>query len=123
MKKITIKAPAKVNLTLDIVEKKRKYHAISSLVASIDLCDEITIKERKDRRINLDMKGIKMDCDLTENNAYLAAKAFVDKFSTMGADIKIVKNIPLSSGLGGSSADTAGVLRGLKELYNLDCDI
>lgn len=123
MKKIIVKAPAKVNLTLDVVEKTRKYHAIKTLVASIDLCDEITIKDRKDRRINLTVKGIPMDCEVTENNAYKAAKAFMDKFSTMGADIKIVKNIPLSSGLGGSSADTAGVLKGMKELYNLDCDL
>ena len=93
MKKITIKAPAKVNLTLDIVEKTRKFHAIKTLVASIDLYDEITIKDRKDRRINLTMKGIPMDCETTENNAYIAAKTFMEKFSTMGADIKIVKNI------------------------------
>lgn len=123
MKKITIKAPAKVNLTLDIVEKTRKFHAIKTLVASIDLYDEITIKDRKDRRINLTMKGIPMDCETTENNAYIAAKNFMEKFCTMGADIKIVKNIPLSSGLGGSSADTAGVLKGMKELYELDCDL
>ena len=123
MKKITIKAPAKVNLTLDIVEKTRKFHAIKTLVASIDLYDEITIKDRKDRRINLTMKGIPMDCETTENNAYIAAKNFMEKFFTMGADIKIVKNIPLSSGLGGSSADTAGVLKGMKELYELDCDL
>lgn len=123
MKKITLKAPAKVNLTLDVVEKTRKYHNIKTLVASIDLCDEITIKDRKDRRINLTVNGIPMDCDVTENNAYKAAKAFMDNFSTMGADIKIQKNIPLSSGLGGSSADTAGVLKGMKELYNLDCDV
>ena len=43
MKKIKIKTPAKINLTLDILGVTENFHDIKSLVASIDLFDEITI--------------------------------------------------------------------------------
>ena len=117
MKKITIKAKAKVNLTLDVLGQNGGYHDINSLVTTIDLFDKITIKKRKDSRITLTMKGLAVDCPITENNAYKAAQMFIKSFCTNGVDIIIHKNIPLGAGLGGSSADIAGVLLGMKELY------
>ncbi len=120
MKKITIKAKAKINLTLDVVGLTNGYHDLSTLVTTIDLYDKITIKKRKDSAINLKCTGLEMDCSVTDNNAYKTAKAFIDKFSTGGVDIIIEKNIPLGAGLGGSSADIAGVLNGLKTLYGVN---
>ena len=117
MKKIKIKAPAKINLTLDILGANEGYHEIKSLVASIDLSDTIILNKRKDTRVTLTTDGLKMDCDAVDNNAYKACRAFVEKYSTLGADIKLKKAIPIGAGLGGSSADIAGVLRGMKELY------
>lgn len=123
MKKIKIKAPAKVNLTLDVLGKNEKFHQIKSLMASIDLSDEIIVKKRNDDKINLKMKGLKVDCLPIDNNAYKAAKLFMATFSTKGADIIIKKRIPIGAGLGGSSADIAGVLNALKKLYQIDCDL
>ena len=120
MKKIVINAPAKVNFTLDILGVEGNYHKIKSLVSTIDLYDKITIKKRKDSRINLVMKGIKVDCEITENNAYKAAKAFVEKYKTLGVDIIVNKRIPVGAGLGGSSVDIAGVLNGMKKLFLVD---
>ena len=117
MKKIVINAPAKVNFTLDVLGTEGNYHKIKTLVSTIDLFDKITIKKRKDSRINLVMKGFPVDCEPSENNAYKAAKAFIDKYKTLGVDIIVDKKIPVGAGLGGSSVDISGVLKGMKKLF------
>ena len=53
------------------------------------------------------------------NNAVKAGEAFVAAFGTRGADIRICKDIPMGAGLGGSSADAAGVLNALAKLYGV----
>lgn len=120
MKKIKVKARAKINLTLDVLGIEGKYHNISTLVSTIDLHDIIIIKKRKDKRITLTMKGLPVDVATVDNNAYKACKKFIEKFGTLGVDIVVKKNIPVGGGLGGSSADIAGVLRGLKELFEIN---
>ena len=119
MKKITVKANSKVNLTLDILGVSGGYHLLSSLVCSTALSDTITVRKRKDDLITLKNKGIKIDCSLIDNNAYKTAKLFQKTFNTSGVDIIIDKRIPLGGGLGGSSADIAGVLNAMKKLFNV----
>lgn len=119
MKKIKIKARAKINLTLDVLGLEQNYHNINTLVSTIDLHDKILIKKRKDRLINLKMKGLPVDSPILENNAYKACKVFIQKFDTSGVDVIVNKRIPIAGGLGGSSADIAGVLNGLKELFDI----
>lgn len=123
MKKIVVKAPAKINLTLDVLGTEGKFHEIKTLVSTINVYDKITIKPRKDSRINLEMKGLAVDCAVTENNAYKAGKIYMDKVSSMGADIVIEKKIPIGAGLGGSSADIAGVLIGMQKAYKQKADL
>lgn len=119
MHKTKVKIPAKINLTLDILSKEQEYHKIKSLVSSVNIYDKIYIKKRKDSNITLIFKGIDPKCEITKNNAYKAAKLFMDKFSVGGVDIIVKKNIPLASGLGGSSADIAGVLLAMKKLFKV----
>lgn len=123
MKKIKIKVPAKINLTLDVVGIEGKYHEIKSLVASVNVYDVITLKKRMDNQIVLNMKGLKVDCCVPDNNAYKAAKLFAETFSTGGVTITVEKNIPVGGGMGGSSADIAGVLKGMNILYEVDFDM
>ena len=123
MRKTVIKAPAKINLTLDVLGVEKNYHEIKTLVSTIDLYDTITIKPRKDSCINLIMKGLAVDCSITENNAYKAGKLYMDKVSAKGADIIIEKNIPCGAGLGGSSADIAGVLNGMQKAFKKKADL
>lgn len=123
MKKITLNAPAKINLTLDILGVTKGFHDIKSLVTSIDLYDIITVKKRKDGKITLVCEGLPVDCAPADNNAFKAAMLFKETFGTLGVDIKIIKRIPVGGGLGGSSADIAGVLRAMKALYNVDGDL
>lgn len=115
-----VKVYAKVNLTLDITGVVGGYHAIDSVVASIDLSDTVTVKKRNDRIVNVFMHGEGSEAILPEeNNAYKAAKAFMAAFNTTGADVTVWKNIPVGAGLGGSSADVVGVLRGMAKIYGV----
>ena len=124
MKKIRIKSPAKINLTLDILGLESGYHQLKSLVASVDLFDTITLwKKDGGTGISIKIDGLPLDCPITENNAYIATKAFLEKFSLDGVNIVVEKKIPIGGGMGGSSADIAGVLRGLKQLFEVDCDL
>ncbi len=123
MKKIKIKANAKLNLTLDVKEGAGGYHDINSLVTNVDIYDEITLVKRTDHVIHIFMSGLPLDCSILDNNAYRAASLFIKTYKTYGVDIYIKKNIPVGGGLGGSSANIAGVLNGLKSLYELDCDV
>ena len=128
MKKVKIKIPAKLNLTLDVTGKKDGYHVLDSLFVSVNVCDEIVVKERKDEGIRLSFlrkKTIprnKKTCAYAEispekTNAYRAAEAYITTFGTSGADITVKRKIPTGGGLGGSSADAAGVLVALSKLY------
>ena len=114
------KAYAKINLTLDILGVKDGYHLLDSLVLAIDLYDLITVKKRKDGKIRLYSHGEGSEGIPEEkNNAYKAAVAFQSEFSCGGAEISIFKNIPVGAGLGGSSADAAGVLNAMKKLFGV----
>ncbi len=123
MKKVTVEAPAKINLTLDITGAEGGFHQIKSFVATIDLCDKLTFKKRKDKKVVVHDKGFKCDCPPEKNNAYKTANLFIERFKTDGVDIYIKKKIPVGGGLGGSSADIAGTLNGLASLYNVDADL
>ncbi len=121
MKTVAIKAYAKVNLTLEIVGQAGGYHQLDSLVASVNIFDKIVLKKRKDSLCSVVMKGLGSESIPPEhNNALKAGEAFAKVFHTTGADITVYKNIPLGAGLGGSSADAAGVLRGMAKLYGVD---
>lgn len=113
-----VKAYAKLNLTLAITGVNNGWHMLDSLVCSVDIFDLIKINKRRDGKINVQMRGMGIEALPPEqNNAYKAAKAYISRFNCGGADITIYKNIPVGAGMGGSSADAAGVIRGMSKLY------
>jgi 4-diphosphocytidyl-2-C-methyl-D-erythritol kinase len=116
---VRIKAYAKINLSLDILGRENGYHMLDSVVTTIDIYDLITLKKRKkDKNVTISMHGLDSESiPYEKNNAVIAAEKFIKEFDTNGVDIVIYKNIPMGAGLGGSSADVAGVLNGLKKLY------
>lgn len=121
MNAVKIKAYAKVNLTLDILGEENGYHLLDSFVASVELYDLVVLKKRKDGLVSVIMHGMDSEGIPPEsNNAYKAGEAFVKRFGCRGADITVYKNIPMGAGLGGSSADAAGVLNGMARLYGID---
>lgn len=118
MNAVKVNAYAKLNLTLDVTGRENGYHTLDSLVTTISLSDRIVVKKRRDQLVNIVMHGMGSEGIYPErNNAYLAGEAFVKRFGTTGADIAVYKNIPIGAGLGGSSADAAGVLNAMAKLY------
>ena len=121
MNYIKLKAHAKINLSLDVTGTEGGYHLIDSVVTTIDLSDVIAVKKRRDKLVSVTMHGMGSEnISFGENNAVRAAEALVRQYGTNGADITVWKNIPLGAGLGGSSADVAGVLNAMKTLYGAD---
>ena len=114
------RAYAKINLTLEITGVEQGYHLLDSLVTSVDLYDDIKLTRRADDYSTVRMQGMGSENIPPEtNNALKSAFAFSKRFKTAGVDIVIKKNIPLGGGLGGSSADTAGVLYGMAKLFGI----
>ena len=116
--KLTELAPAKLNLTLEVGEKRSDgYHEVQSVMSCAALYDEVTLEGGTSG-------GISMTCDcpglpLDDTNLCLrAAKLFFKKTGIPcdGLHIELSKRIPMQSGLGGGSADGAGVLVGLNAL-------
>ena len=117
MEKISIKAPAKINLYLEVLRKRDDgFHEIESLMQAIDLYDDITLE--KSDRIELTVNDPSLPAD-SNNLAFRAAKALQSRFPFPGVKIGLTKNIPMGAGLGGGSSDAAFVLRGLCRLYDL----
>jgi len=121
MMKITEKAYAKINLTLDIVgDLPGGYHELCSVMQSTTLCDILEISLQKgDGRIETVTDKSYLPTG-EKNLAGRAARLFLDKLGVTDADvsIKIEKNIPVGAGLGGGSADAAAVLRGMNKLFS-----
>ncbi len=115
-----VRANAKINLTLDVVGKREDgYHLIDSVFQSVSLCDEISVE--KSDKITLCCTDSTIEDK--SNIAYIAAECFFKETGILGgAKIVIEKNIPLSSGMGGGSADAAAVLVALDKLYNTRLD-
>ncbi len=118
--KIKVKAYAKINLMLDIVATRTDgYHDLFMIMQSIGLYDTITISAAKTQNITItcNINDIPLD---ERNIAYKAATAFFKtvKIKNKGINIDIVKRIPHAAGLAGGSADGAGVLVALNNLFS-----
>lgn len=120
MREFIIYAPAKLNLYLDVLEKRPDgYHNIKTLFEKIDLKDEIVVKEKN---AGLDIKVEPFgSCPAGRDN--IACKAVRRLLEEAGADIGleilIKKNIPVSAGLGGGSSDAASLLRSINQIFEL----
>ena len=118
---LKVKTPAKINLTLEIVNKRPDgFHNIKSIMQLIDLYDFITIKAEKSAQTLIKLSGNSEEIPYNEKNlVYKATKLFLDKTELSGYefDIYIEKNIPISAGLAGGSTNAAGTLYGLNKLF------
>jgi 4-diphosphocytidyl-2-C-methyl-D-erythritol kinase len=114
---ITIEAPAKINLTIEVLGKRPDgYHEIRSVVQTVSLCDTLRFSLGKSIEIRSISPGWSAKQSIIPKAADLI-KAITGYAG--GAVIEVEKRIPLMAGLGGDSSDTAAVLRGLNELWQL----
>ncbi|GGA70866.1 4-(cytidine 5'-diphospho)-2-C-methyl-D-erythritol kinase [Ornithinibacillus halotolerans] len=118
------KAPAKINLSLDVLSKRDDgYHNVEMIMTTVDLADRIELNTIEEDRVEVSLWSRYVPND-ERNLAYKAAMAFKKKYNiTKGVHIKIEKVIPVSAGLGGGSTDAAAVLRGLNQLWNMNIPI
>jgi 4-diphosphocytidyl-2-C-methyl-D-erythritol kinase len=118
---ITVLAPAKLNLTLDVLGKREDgYHEMRMVMQSVSLADELTLSVEPGEGIALSSNLGFLPLD--ERN--LAAAAALRLREETGAEwgkltIRLTKRIPVCAGLAGGSSDAAAVLRGLNQLCGL----
>ncbi len=115
---LTVPAPAKLNLTLEVLAKRPDgFHEIRSVIQTVNLCDSL--------RFQLS-RNVEFKCDAPD---WIPEESLISKATGLlqtatgcskGATIEISKRIPLVSGLGGDSSDAAATLRGLNKLWELN---
>jgi len=113
------KAPAKVNLFLRVVRKREDgYHDIFSLMQKISLYDELYFSPCNRRGVFLDCSDDTLPTD--EDNLVFKAAQSIFEFCNyrFGVKIRIIKNIPLTAGLGGGSSDAAATLLALNSIFS-----
>jgi 4-diphosphocytidyl-2-C-methyl-D-erythritol kinase len=118
--KLLVKAPAKINLSLDVLFKRPDgYHEVEMVMTTIDLADrlELSLLDRDEIQIVSHNRFVPDD---ERNLAFQAAKLLKKRFGVkQGVRIGIEKNIPVAAGLAGGSSDAAAALRGLNKLWRL----
>ncbi|MDP9743573.1 UNVERIFIED_ORG: 4-diphosphocytidyl-2-C-methyl-D-erythritol kinase [Bacillus sp. B2I3] len=118
--KLMEKAPAKINLALDVLFKRPDgYHEVEMIMTTVDLADRIELKEITGNHIQI-LSHSRFVPDDHRNLAYQAAFILKERFGiNKGVSITIEKNIPVAAGLAGGSSDAAATLRGLNRLWKL----
>lgn len=125
----TVRAFAKINLTLDVFSKRADgYHGMASVMQAISLHDTLTLTRREE-------PGLGFTCDAPDaaqipadatNLVYRAAEAALKAAETAGRRIEggvalhLVKRVPAQAGLGGGSSDAVATLLGMNALLELD---
>ena len=107
-----IKSYAKINLALNVVGKKKKLHKIESLISFIDLHDLISLKQINKKNHIIIFKG-KFSKNIGKINTVTNLLQLLDKKNLLNNrkfNIKIVKNIPQESGMGGGSMNAASLI-------------
>lgn len=117
MDKVTVIAPAKINLSLDILGvDERGYHLLDMIMQTVSLFERVTVsKKKKDITLSSNARYIPTD---SKNVAIKAAMLFFEYTGIQGgAHIHIKKTVPIKAGMAGGSADAAGVIVGLDKIY------
>ena len=118
---VTVEAPAKINLTLDVVGRRDDgYHLVETVMQAVDLCDRVTVRRTdKPGAVSLLCDDARVP-DGPDNTAVRAAAAFFAAcgLPNPGVEIGLRKRIPLQAGLAGGSADAAGTLVALDRLMD-----
>lgn len=118
MDRVTVIAPAKINLSLDITGVDEKgYHLLDMVMQSVSIFERVTLtKQEKGITMGSNARYIPTD---SKNTAVMAAINFFDYAKIDGGvHIYIKKTVPIKAGMAGGSADAAGVIVGLNKLYN-----
>ncbi len=116
---IKVLAPAKINLTLDVLGKRSDgYHEVATVMQAVDLYDIITVSDNNSSKVTISCNYEGVPCD-DSNICTKAAYRFFEhcNMNVEGVHIDINKKIPTQAGLAGGSSDGAAVIVGLNKLF------
>lgn len=118
--KILEKAPAKINLLLDVLHKRNDgYHEVEMIMTMVDLADRLEMQELPRDTIVISSQAGYIPLD-EKNLAFQAAQLIKERYAVkQGVYIHLDKKIPVAAGLAGGSSDAAATLRGLNRLWQL----
>ena len=119
---LRLRAPAKINLTLEVLGRRKDgYHEVRTVLQAIDLSDELSFEPSQELVLRVDP----IDAAPTEDNLVLKAAMLLRARSGCGAgaSIHLQKRIPTGAGLGGGSSDAAIALLGLCRLWELELEL
>ncbi len=122
-RKIIIKSPAKINLHLEVIGKRKDgFHELAMIMQNIDLSDYLEFQINNEGLIKLDSDC--NDLSLSSDNLIVQSANLLRKKSNIdfGANIFLRKNIPIGAGLAGGSSNAAATLIGLNKLWGLNLD-
>ena len=114
-------APAKLNLTLEVGNKREDgYHPLTSIMVHIALYDEVSLRRIEGGKIEFRTNAVYLKND-DNNLCVLAAKRFFETcgIENEGVEIELKKLIPSKSGMGGGSADAAAVIELMESVYGV----
>ena len=116
-RRVRVLAPAKVNLTLEVLGRRADgYHDLASVMATVELWDDVRVGPAR----SLDVR-IRPPVDVARGDD-LASRAVRAMAAACGRDptahVTIRKRIPVAAGLGGGSSDAGAVLRALAALWD-----
>lgn len=122
MKQIKVKTPAKINLTLEVLNRRSDgFHNIQSIMQAISLYDYLTFKIDFSEKNQIILSGNSPLIPYNESNLiYKAAEKYLEKIGIKGIKIEVYieKNIPVAAGLAGGSTNAAGTFYALNKLFN-----
>ena len=118
---LVVRAPAKINLSLLVAGRRADgFHEIETLMAKVDLYDELVFERGEKDGIELICRGPHWAPEGEDNLVYRACEAL---FEGAGVEVPVrvtlTKNVPAGSGLGGASSDAAAALLGLDRFADL----
>ncbi|MFH1652354.1 MAG: 4-(cytidine 5'-diphospho)-2-C-methyl-D-erythritol kinase, partial [Chloroflexota bacterium] len=114
---LTVTAPAKINLTLEVLGKRPDgYHEIRTILQTVTLADQFSFTLGESTFFECAHEEWRAEQSLLPRAVALLRET---TGYAGGATVRVEKNIPLTSGLGGDSSDAATVLRALNELWHL----
>ena len=118
--KVYEKAPAKINLLLDVIRKREDgFHEVEMIMTMVDLADRLEMEELPRDTIIISSQAGYIPLD-EKNLAFQAARLIKDRYDVRkGVYIHLDKKIPVAAGLAGGSSDAAAALRGLNRLWGL----
>ena len=121
MKKLELKAYAKINLGLDVLGKREDgYHEVKMIMQTVDLYDVLMMEVIEEDNIELETNIDSLETD-EGNLVYKAIKLMKKEYNVQkGVRAKLKKNIPIAAGMAGGSTDCAAAIKGMNQLFELN---